>query len=559
MACVAITSCLLVRLRHNATVGLLPLLLFAACTQVQTPTADGLHPWTTPDTVRIGMYEEPGTLNPVLSTITFEDDIYQLIYDGLTRSDGRGHAIPDLAVAVPSLANGGISPDGKTITYHLMPNARWQDGVPLTSADVVYTWHQIMNPQNAVVSRVGYDRISSIDTPDPLTVRIHLRSAFAPAIYLFTNGAIGSILPKHLLQRYSSLNITPFNSRPIGSGPYVFRSWQHGANMKFDANPDYFRSRTKIPHVVVDFISDQNAILNALRSHDIDLYYSQSPLQASELRSIPGTAFKQSPSVFYEHLTFNTQRSPLNDRAVRLALCYALDPQTIHQKIYRGLGGVGPTHYSPLVLGWDPSIHYYPYSPSKADAILDAAGWKRGPDGIRTKNGRPLAFQISTVAGVTLREELEVVLQRYWQMIGAQVTIKNYTAALFFAPVGEHGPLYSGDTDVSIFTSYEGPDPDDENVLSPNRIPPAGQNVSRFVNPEAGRLAVAGVSTNDPTVRRRIYKRLGRILIDYVPEYVLSWVPQIVSSNSDLRGVEPNPVGSDLSNIASWYFQGGAR
>ena len=522
---------------------------------MQTQRSGGLHPWTTPDTVKIGMYEEPATLNPVLSTITFEDDIYQLIYDGLIRINDRGRPIPDLAVAVPTLANGGIARDGRTITYHLMPNARWDDGVPLTAADVIYTWQQIMNPENAVVLRVGYDQIRSMDAPNPLTVRIHLRSAFAPAIYLFTNGATGSIIPKHLLGRYSSLNRLPFSSHPIGSGPYIFRSWQRGAEMKFDANPAYFRARANIPHVVVKFIPDQNAMLNALRSHDIDLYYSQSALQASELRAIPDTTFKQSQSVFYEHLTFNTQRTPLNDLAVRLALCYALDQSTIFHKIYRGLGGIGPTHFSPLLLGWNPSVHYYPYSPAKANAILDAAGWKRGSDGIRTKNGRSLTFAISTVAGVKLREELEVILQRYWQMIGAQVTIKNYPAALFFAPVGEHGPLYSGDTDVSIFTSYEGPDPDDENVLSPDRLPPAGQNVSRFVNAEAGRLDRAGVSSNDPAVRRAIYERLGRILIDNVPEYVMSWVPQLIASNSDLHGVEPSPVSSDLSNIAEWYFQ----
>lgn len=499
------------------------------------------------------MYEEPATLNPLLSTITFEDDVYQLVFDGLTRVK-NGHAEPDLAVVVPSLANGGISRDGKTITYHLMPNVKWHDGVALTSADVVYTWQQIMNPKNSVVSRAAYGRISSIDTPDALTVRIHLRSAFAPAIYLFANGAIGSIVPKHLLQRYASLDVTPFNSHPIGSGPYVFQSWNHGSDMRFDANAAYFRARPKIPHVDVRFIPDQNSLLSALETHEIDMYYSQSPLQAAEVRRVPDTTFKQSPSTYYEHLTFNTQRPPLNERAVRLALCYAIDQRSMFQKIYHGLGGIGPTHYSPLVLGWDPSIHYYPFSPSKANAILEAAGWKRGPDGIRTKNGTPLAFTISTVAGVKLREQLEVVFQRNWQSLGAQVSIKNSVASRFFAPIGEHGPLYSGDFDVAIFTSYEGPDPDDENVLSPDRIPPAGQNVSRFVNAEAGRLVQLGLSNNDPTFREAIYKRLGHILIDNVPEYVLSWVPQITSSNIDLHGVQPNPVGSNLSDIASWYF-----
>ncbi len=109
------------------------------------------------------MWEEPHTLDPVISTMSFEDDVYQLEYDGLIRYDNRARPIPDLARAVPTLANGGISRDGRTITYHLMPSARWHDGAPVTAADVIFTWHAIMNPQNNTVSRTGYDRIVSMD------------------------------------------------------------------------------------------------------------------------------------------------------------------------------------------------------------------------------------------------------------------------------------------------------------------------------------------------------------------------------------------------------------
>jgi len=527
----------------------------AACTPTGTSGPNGLHAWTQPDTVRIGLWEEPHTLDPVISTMSFENDVYQLEFDGLIAYDDRGNAIPDLAREVPSIANGGISPDGRTITYHLVPTARWHDGVPVTSADVVYTWQQIMNPRNDTDTRTGFDRIVSIDTPDAHTVRLHLRAPYAPAKYLFANGSVGSIVPKHVLAHYATLNQTDFDTHPIGSGPYVFRSWSHGSEMRFDANPNYFRGAPKIPHVVLRFIPDQNTMVSALRSHDIDLYYTVSMLQAPAVQTIPFTTFAQMPSMNYEHLTFNTRRPPLDDRRVRLALCYALDEGAIFRSVYHGLGGQGPTQFSPSMLGYDPSVRYYPYDPARAAALLDAAGWKLQPNGMREKNGTPLAFEISTVAGVKLREELEVLLQSAWRAIGADVSVKNYPGSTFFTPVSDGGPLYSGHTDVSIYTStHTWPDPDDEDSMSPNQLPPVGQNASFYQNAEIGRLIAAGLASNDPAVRAPIYRRISRLEIENLPIYTLQWEPQMTSANVDLRGVRPNAVGSDLWNIASWTF-----
>jgi peptide/nickel transport system substrate-binding protein len=527
----------------------------ASCTPVGVSGPHGLHAWTQPDTVRIGMYEEPHTLNPVISTMSFEDDVYQLEYDGLIRFDNRARSVPDLAREVPTLANGGISRDGRTFTYHLMPNARWHDGVPVTAADVIYTWRQIMNPQNNTITRSGYDRIVAMDAPDPHTVRVHLRAPYALAQYLFAAGSIGSILPEHLLRRYATLNQTDFDRNPVGSGPYIFRSWSHGSEMRFDANPHYFRGTPKIPHVVLKFIPDQNTMVSALRSHDVDLYYLVSTLQAPSVRTIPFTTFAETPSMNYEHLTFNTARPPLDDVRVRRALCYAFDEARVFRTVYHSLGGQNPTSFGPGMLGYDPSIHYYPYDPAKAAALLDAAGWKLGPDGIRMKNGVPFTFAISTSAGNKLREELEVILQNAWTAVGAQVTVKNYPASTFFAPKEEDGPLYSGRTDVSIYTdTHTAPDPDDESNFAPDQLPPAGQNTSFFRSAEAGRLIAAGLASYDPAVRAPIYRRLGRLQIDEVPMYTLQWEPQITSANIDLHGVEPNAVDSDLWNVASWTF-----
>jgi peptide/nickel transport system substrate-binding protein len=547
-----------------ALVTLVPALALAitslglgGCTRVGT-TGEGsaqLHAWTTPDTVRIGFYEEPDTLDPVLGEMAFASDIYQLVFDGLIRYDDKGHPIPDLAREVPSQANGGISPDGKTVTYHLVRNARWHDGVPFTAADVIFTWRAILNPNNNIGTRVGYDQIASIDAPDKYTVRLHLRRPYAPAIYLFRDSSQGSIVPAHLLSGYANLNKVGFNTQPVGTGPYVFKGWSHGSEMRFDANPDYFAGKPKIAHVLVRFIPDQNTLLNALRTHEIDVDYGVPPVQVQQIQGFDGIKMAHVSTLHWEHLTFNTRRPPLDDRQVRLALAYATDVNAIYAKIYRSLGTQGPVHFNPD-FGWvDPAIHYYPHDVKKAGELLDAAGWKLGPDGIRSKNGVPLAFAISTVAGVKQREAIEVLLQSEWREAGVDLTVKNYPAATLFAPFGAGGMLDTGKTDVSLFTWDNSlPDPDDETYISPNRLPPAGQNVSFYRNADIGTWQQAALRTYDVPTRKALYHKIQHVLIDQVPEYVLDWLPEITAVNVDLNGVRPVPVGSDFWNIASWSF-----
>jgi peptide/nickel transport system substrate-binding protein len=546
------------RSRLVPAVAALVAVLLTSCTKVgSSGSVSGLHPWTRPDTVRIGMFQEPDSLNPVIGSMAFASDVYQLVYDGLTRYDPTGKLIPDLAREVPTLANGGISKDGKTLTYHLMPSARWQDGVPVTAADVIYTWRQIMNPANLTPTRNGYDRIVSIEAPDPLTVLIHLNAPYPPALYLFRDLNQGAILPKHLLEGNANINRVPYNAAPVGSGPYIFKSWQHGGQMTFDANPNYFRGKPKIAHVVLKFIPDQNTLLEQLRTHEVDVYYAVPPFQIDQVRAIPDILIASRSTLHWEHINFNTQRPPLDDVRVRRALCYAMDESILYHKIYHDLGTKGPVHFNPDFAWADRSITYYPYDPKAAAALLDAAGWKLGAGGLRYRDGKPLTFSISTVAGVKNREAIEVLLQRWWREVGVEAGIKNFPAATLFAPMGAGGMLYGGKTDVTIFTWQNNtPDPDDETFMNPARLPPAGQNVSFYKNAHIGAWEEDGLKSYDPALRRPYYMKIQRVLIDQVPEYVMDWLPETTAANDDLRGVGPAAVGSDLWNIASWSFKG---
>ena len=543
-------------MRLRATGGMLAALALCACTRVGTaPSGNSLHPWTQPDTVRIGMYEEPDTLDPVISSMAFTGDVVQLLYDGLIRYDARGRATPDLAREVPSLQNGGISRDGRTLTYRLMPGARWSDGRPVTSRDVVFTWHAIMNPRNRTATRIGYDRIVAIDAPSPSVVRLHLAAPYAPALYLFKDLNQGAIVPEHVLARYPDINRVPFNTDPIGSGPYVLRAWHHGSEMLFDANPHYFRGAPRIAHVIVRFISDQNTLVAQLRTHELDVVYDLSLQQIPALHTIPGVRVSEASTLHWEHLNFNVRRPPLDERAVRVALCTAVDERTIFTKIYHGLGRPAPVHFNPEFGYGNASLHYYRYDPRAAGRLLDAAGWRLAGDGLRHRNGQPLAFTLSTVAGVKQREAIEVVLQNAWHALGADVSVKNFPAVTLFAPAAAGGVLYGGKTDVAIFTWDDtNPDPDDTAFVGPAQLPPNGENATFYVNPQLGRLELAGVATYDPAKRKPIYNAIGNMLFADVPEYVLDWLPEVTASNVDLRGPGPVPIGSDLWNIATWNY-----
>ena len=205
------------------------LLLFAlaACTRVDSTgagAAGARHPWTIPGTLRVVSGNVPRTLNPILATQTVEAALARLTTDVLVSADPHGNLVPRLAREVPTTANGGISRDGLTITYHLRPGVRWHDGAPFTSRDVAFSYDAIVNPRNDVISRHGYDEVARVDTPDPLTVVFHLKERFAPfvAVVFGESDSTYGILPAHLLARYRSLNDVPYNSAPVGTGPFKF-------------------------------------------------------------------------------------------------------------------------------------------------------------------------------------------------------------------------------------------------------------------------------------------------------------------------------------------------
>ncbi len=180
----------------------------------------------------------------------FEASIARLTTDILISADPHGNLVPRLARQVPTRANGGISADGLTIVYHLRAGVLWQDGAPFTSRDVRFTYDAIMNPNNDVISRHGYDIVSRVETPGPLTVVFHLKQPFAPfvSVVFGESDSPYAILPEHLLAKYPNLNNVRSTRHPSAPGPFKFVRWLRGDRIEFVRNGHYFSAHRNRAH-----------------------------------------------------------------------------------------------------------------------------------------------------------------------------------------------------------------------------------------------------------------------------------------------------------------------
>lgn len=524
------------------------------CSKVSSGTSGTAgNPWTIHGVVRIGGYEDIDSLNPLLSNEFYASNIFQLLYSGLIDYDDRGNPIPDLALTVPSLRNGGISADGRTITYHLRRGVVWSDGAPLTAADVVFTWQQIMNPRNLVNNRTPYDQARSVEAPDPYTVVARLSAPSAPFIAGFMrNGTIGSIIPKHLLDGHPDVNHIAFNTKPVGSGPFVLERWDPGALLDFKPNPRYFRGPPKLAEIQYRIIPDQNTLLTAVESHSIDVFEYATESQYAVLQHVAGYRTLLVPGLDYEHVAFNCARAPFDDVRVRRAFAYAIDWQRINRNAYLGVDVPGMADQSPLTWAYDPAVQPYPHDIDEARALLRAAGYVAGPNGVLERDGRQLSVDISTVVGNSTRLKAEELIQQDLRDVGVDVTVRNYPANLLFAAQGASGILANGRFDMALYGWAENPDPDDTDTMSPHSVPPAGVNYTFYRDADIDRWQQAGKEHYDRAERVPYYWKIQERIHDEVPFHTINWQAHVNAVNTDLRGYRPAVAIADFWNAYEW-------
>ena len=527
-----------------------------ACTKSSSERNGTRHSWTTPGVLRIASLAEPSSLNPVLDAVTSTLDISMFVYSWTVRYDAKARPFPDALRELPTVANGDVSKDGLTLRYKLRPNIVWQDGAALTCRDLAFTWRVVMNPHNNVAITDGYRDIRSIDCSDRHVAVVHMKRLYAPYLQqLWSINGNAPILPEHILAKYNddkgSFNSAPYNSLPLGSGPFKVASWDRGQQVRLVANPRFYLGGPKLKEVLFKFIPDENTASQQLQTHEIDLLAATQrtwPIDKT-MAADPsnGLAVRIGESFESGMFAFNLRNPILSDHNVRVALAYGTDRAGIVGSLLHGLGVLADTDQHPrLSWAYTGDVAHYPYDPKKAAAILERDGWKVSPDGIRVKNGRPLEITISAAAGARPTAG-EIVIQHEWHDIGVKADIKNYASAQFDAN-GSGGIVEGGHYDVADLTFVSAADPDDSSSYSADNLAPRGQNSTYWRNPTATAAINDALLTVDQERRTRDYVIVQQQLANDLPSLILFFLRIPYIYNSDLEGFDPSPAVSPYWN-----------
>ncbi|MEO9170646.1 MAG: peptide ABC transporter substrate-binding protein [Candidatus Baltobacteraceae bacterium] len=525
------------------------LVTLAACSKLGGTGTNGRHPWTTPGVLRMGEPQEPDSLNLMFGHNAASDEASVLLYSFLLRFDDNGNYIPDLATAVPTLANGGISRDQRTITLHLRKDARWSDGAPLTANDWMFTYHAVLNPRNNTKTRYGWEDIESANAPDNYTLVIRLKKPSVAALGILTMaGAAYPPLPAHLLAKLPDINTAAINSAPVSSGPFVLKQWNRGSSMVFEPNPYYFRGPAHLKQLIWKIIPDSNTLFSQLQTHEIDIYRGVEENAIPRLANIDGITVVHRTIANWRHLGMNTHVAQLRDVRVRQAIAYGIDWKRINDTVYHGYNQLGLSDIYPQ--SWAaPSLPAYRYDPARARALLAQAGWTMGSNGVLHNGALPMRLTVSATSSAKSNEQSEVVMQSMLKALGFDVTIRNYPSTLMFA---QNGPLYTGNYDLEWSVDTNGPDPDNSGSWNSAYIPPKGANTSWLRDPVIDATSAAAAGTFDLAKRKALYQREEERLRALVPAIFFYWETSYFGVNSDVRGFKPAAFLTDGWNAWEW-------
>jgi peptide/nickel transport system substrate-binding protein len=496
------------------------------------------------DLLIIGYDREPDTLNRFASHIL--EDIHSCVIEGLVTSDEKMNVVPLLAAEIPTLENGGVKlvGSGMDVTWKLRPGVKWHDGRSHTSADVKFTVDAINKGDWKPESTDGFDRIASVDTPDSLTAVVHYKEVYAPYQLQFFRGT----LPKHLLEGRDIDKATDYNRAPLGTGPYKVAEWKTGEYIALERVDSYWNGPAKIRQLLFRFLTNTTTRINQLKAGEVHLVAFVPWDKVREVREVPSVRLNKVLGNGYEHVTLNQKRfTPFADLRVRKALAHAVDRDAIVNSILDTLVTVVNGPIQPLSWAYEPNVATYEFSPAKARALLDEAGWKAGTGGTRAKDGKLLSFTLITQAGFAIRENVAQALQRQFKDIGVDVKVQLIDGTAISSV------WFAGDFDAMLHWWQMPADPEITLFFAGDRTPPAGRNISYMNDPQLTRLLYESDRSADRGLRTRLLKDAQRRIAELAPEIVLYNTEKIDAVPATLRGFTGNPTNTGpFWNVHSW-------
>jgi peptide/nickel transport system substrate-binding protein len=532
----------------------------SSSTSAGTPVKGGT--WTD------DLYEEPDSLIPNGSSETFSDLVDNTIYAPLFLGNASGQITPGIVTELPTTANGGISADLKTWTFHLRPGLKWSDGQPLTAQDVDYTWKLWTNPKFTPASTTGFNLITgSTVSSDNLSITFHLSQPFSPFLSIWADG-INAPMPAHIFSSIapdkiltSSQNLFP----KVASGPFMLSESVPGDHYTVVRNPNYYQAAQGLPYldkIVFRVVTNQDTILKDFQAGTIDSAYflDVSKFLAYQRLAPTYTIYTNPHASNFEAMYFDFHNPILGSHpAVRKAIAMTIDHNALIQVARRGYAvPLCTDHGQAYVPGYQANAPCPAYDVNAAKQLLASDGWTiKDQNGILSNaQGQRLEFKYSTTANNIWRADDELLLQQQLQAIGIQLDIQNYPASTFFGTFLSSGK--SGQYDIAEFEDSFAYDGDDYALEACSQIPPNGSNFSFYCNHQLDALYAQEQSTFNASARQQAFDQIHEVYLTQFP-FITLYSPTDVSVNKNVtHNYAPGPEGAaETVGVMNWWCTNG--
>ncbi|MEO8218160.1 MAG: ABC transporter substrate-binding protein [Acidobacteriota bacterium] len=481
-------------------------------------------------TLVIAFSTSPTNLDARVGNDNASGRIFDLIYSGLIRITPQNEYAPDLAEKWET-------PDDLTVIFHLRPNLKFQNGQPLTSKDVKWTYDSLMAPDFVNSKKAGYAAVDHIEAPDPNTVIFKLKE---PNGGLFANLTLG-IMP-------TGADTNVYKSKPIGAGPYRVVEFDPDDRVVMEAFEQWHLGAPKIKKVIARIIPDATTRVLELQRGTVNFEVNAIPLDTvSKFENNKDFTVDKKAGATYQYLAFNLRDERLSKLKVRQAIAHAIDRQKIVNDLLLGYGKVTDTMMPEGFWGHADNLPTYKADPAKARQLLDEAGYP-DPDGDGPKTRFALTIKTSTDTEANQRAQL---IQQMLKQVGIALTIQSNEFGTFYEDIGKGN--------FQMFSLSRGGvlDPDFYQVVfHTSSFPPEGQNRGYYANKRVDQLIVEGRATFDRQKRKVIYDEIQKILAEELPYISLYHQTNIAVMRNYIKGYEMYPAGFLLS-VQDMSIEGG--
>ena len=528
--------------------------------------------------LRVLWWQAPTLLNPHFATGTKDQDGARIFFEPLAGYDPDGSLVPVLAADIPTVDNGGLGRDGTWVVWNLKKGVQWHDGKPFTADDVVFNWEYAADPATAAVTVGSYRDIDRVERLNEHAVKVVFKQPTPYWYEAFCQNR--GLIPKHLFDPYRGAKSreAPANLKPVGTGPYRFVDFRPGDIVRAEINPAYHVANRPFFDTLEmkgggDAASAARAVLqtgeydfawNMQVEDDVLRRLEQGGKGRAEIFPTGGIEHIQCnftdpwKDVDGERSSLKTTHPTLSDPAVRQALGVLIDRAAIHEQIY-GRGGQATANYLNAPSRYFSRNTRWEFNVEKANQLLDAAGWKRGADGVRARDGKRLKFLYQTSTNAP-RQKTQAIVKQACAKAGIEIEIKSVVASVFFASDPANPDTYPHFyADLQMYNTSTGVDPlwgmrvftSQEVAAKENKW--SGRNITRWRNEEYDRLWKTAETEMDPVKRAAQFIRMNDTVVQNGVVIPVNWRNGVAAAATRLRGMDLTGWDSNMWRLPYWH------